>query len=159
MSISATAAAGLQLTRHFSPAQIELDAPCASRKSVLMELAELALQSRPQPSPAHVAKLLSEREKLGSTALGSGLALPHARVPGLAEPAVAALRLRQSIPFDAPDGDPVWLLFALLVPEDANSAHLELLAALARRLQQPQFVERLRRAPSPAAFCACFADD
>lgn len=153
-----TAAEPLNLSDHLGPDRVELDVPLTSRKAALMQLAELALQGRAGPQAAQVAKLLSEREKLGSTALGDGLALPHARVPGLTAPAVAALRLTEAIPFDAPDGEPVRLFFALLVPEDAHPTHLELLAALARPLQQPGFRERLCACPTPAAFCACFAD-
>ena len=148
----------LKLSDYFGPDRVELDAACISRKAALMQLAELALRGRGEPQAAHVAKLLSEREKLGSTALGDGLALPHARVPGLTEPAVAALRLTEAIPFEAPDGDPVRLLFALLVPEEADATHLDLLAALARPLQRPEFRECLQAASTPAAFCACFAD-
>lgn len=148
----------LQLSDYFGPDRVALDAPCTSRKAALMQLAELALQERETAQTAQAAKLLGEREKLGSTALGRGLALPHTRMPGLGAPAVAALRLAQAIPFDAPDGEPVQLLFALLVPEDANPVHLDLLAALARALQRPGCHACLKTAATPADFCACLED-
>lgn len=148
----------LKLSDYFGPDRVELNAACTSRKAVLMHLAELALQERETAQTAQAAKLLAEREKLGSTALGQGLALPHTRMPGLTGPAVAALRLTEAIPFDAPDGDPVRLFFALLVPEDANPVHLDLLAALARALQRPECYACLNAAATPADFCACLED-
>jgi PTS system nitrogen regulatory IIA component len=77
---------------------------------------------------------LFARERLGSTGLGEGVAIPHGRIKGLKEPRAAVVRLETALPFDAPDGEPVKLLVILLVPENANEQHLEILSELAELL-------------------------
>ncbi|QNM94718.1 PTS sugar transporter subunit IIA [Chitinimonas koreensis] len=99
--------------------------------------------------PDRVAERLTEREKLGSTALGQGVAIPHARIPDLQHPVAVFIRTAQPIPFDAPDGKPVGLLFTLLVPEHATQEHLQLLADAARLFCERSCREQLRAAPTP----------
>jgi PTS system nitrogen regulatory IIA component len=89
---------------------------------------------------------LIAREKLGSTGLGRGIAIPHCRVSDCTQPLGALLTLEEPIPFDAPDDQPVDLLFVLLVPEEAHQQHLDILANIARLFSQPDFCERLRTA-------------
>jgi PTS system nitrogen regulatory IIA component len=79
---------------------------------------------------------LTERERLGSTALGRGVAIPHARAKGLDHPVAAYVRLKNPIPFDAPDGKPVSDIFVLIVPLYAADKHLHLLAQVAEMLRQ-----------------------
>ena len=86
---------------------------------------------------------LNARESLGSTALGQGVAIPHARLPGLAHPIAAFARLRSAIAFDAPDGKPVLSLLFLLVPDGATDAHLVLLAQAASMFCDKAFREGL----------------
>jgi PTS system nitrogen regulatory IIA component len=86
---------------------------------------------------------LDTREALGSTALGQGVAIPHARLAGLKRAIAAFVRLRAAIPFDAPDGKPVSSLLVLLVPEGATDAHLELLAQAASLFCDKAFRDRL----------------
>ena len=87
---------------------------------------------------------LLERERLGSTALGSGVAVPHCRVSGLEQPLGCLVTLEQAIDYDAPDGLPVDLLFVLLVPPDATQEHLDLLADIARRFSNASYCHDLR---------------
>ena len=85
---------------------------------------------------------------MGSTAVGHGAAIPHCRIAGLERPLAALLRVGAGIDYDAADGLPVRLFFALLVPENADQQHLELLAGLATQLNEPVFVRRLLEAGS-----------
>lgn len=95
-----------------------------------------------------VLDLLLERESLGSTALGEGVAAPHARVPGLKRPAFAPALLETPLDFAAPDDLPCDILVVLLSPEDAAGDHLRALAKIARTLKDPALCGRIRRARS-----------
>ena len=99
---------------------------------------------------------LVEREKVGSTGLGQGLAIPHARVPGLSQVIAAFARTADAIPFDAPDGKPVSDLLVILVSRHATEAHLSLLAAAAEMFCNAAFRERLRACADAAAVHAAF---
>ena len=94
---------------------------------------------------------LFAREKLGSTGLGQGVAIPHGRIKGLKDALGAFVRLSQPVPFDAPDGNPVNLVFVLLVPEKANEKHLQILSELAQMFSDKALREALSRAPDAAA--------
>ena len=97
-------------------------------------------------SQSRVAASLAAREKLGSTGLGQGIAIPHGRIPHLPAATGAFVRLRAPIAFDAPDGKPVDQLFVLLVPEQATDQHLQLLSELAQMFSERTFRERLSQA-------------
>jgi nitrogen PTS system EIIA component len=103
-----------------------------------------------------VYEKLQERERLGSTGLGGGIALPHARMEGLENARGAFLNLAEPVAFDAVDGRPVDLVFGLLVPQSATEQHLQLLAALARLFHDKSFCDGLRKAEDPAAVLAHF---
>ena len=87
-----------------------------------------------------------DRERLGTTGIGGGCAIPHARVKSLRRPVCALARIKEPIPFDAADNRPVDLLFFLLAPENAKNSHLQMLARLAQTLSDPDFVAGLRAA-------------
>ena len=93
---------------------------------------------------AAVATSLAAREKLGSTGLGQGIAIPHGRIKGLKNPLAAVLRLVEPIAFDAPDDEAVSLLIFLLVPEAATQRHLEILSEIAEMLSDRELRERLK---------------
>jgi len=107
-------------------------------------------------SQANVAASLAAREKLGSTGLGQGIAIPHGRIHGLHDALGAYARLRSPIPFDAPDGKPVQQLFVLLVPEHATDQHLQLLSELAQMFSERTFRERLTQALDAATVADVF---
>jgi PTS system nitrogen regulatory IIA component len=94
---------------------------------------------------ALVADSLFARERLGSTGLGHGVAIPHGRIKGMKFPLAAVFRLTQPIGFDAPDEQPVSLLFFLLVPEASTQKHLEILSEIAEMLSDSGFRERLKQ--------------
>ena len=107
-------------------------------------------------SRSHVAASLAAREKLGSTGLGQGIAIPHGRIHGLRDALGAFARLRKPVPFDAPDGRPVDQVFVLLVPEQATDRHLQLLSELAQMFSERAFRDRLAQAPDAAAVADVF---
>src|SRR5213595_640877 len=96
----------------------------ASSKKRLFEQAGLLFENHDAIARSQVFDSLFARERLGSTGLGEGVAIPHGRIKGLKEALGALVRLAQPIPFDAPDGNPVSLVFVLLVPEKATEKHL-----------------------------------
>jgi nitrogen PTS system EIIA component len=102
-----------------------------SKKRLFEQIGLLFENSRQIPR-ARVFDSLFDREKLGSTGLGFGVAIPHGRIKVLNEPVCAFVRTAAPIPFEAPDGAPVSLVFAMLVPEHATEAHLEILSELAQ---------------------------
>lgn len=93
---------------------------------------------------------LIEREKLGSTGLGNGIAIPHGRIKGLREATAAFVRLNQPIPFDAPDSRPVGLFFILMVPAHATDLHLQILGEVAQMFSDRRLRESLQTESDPA---------
>ena len=114
-------------------------------RQVMNLIADKAAQNFGLDAAVVLAALL-EREQAGSTGLGKGVAAPHARVPGLDFSRVVVVRLDQPIPFDAIDGLPVDLFFALLSPADSGVEHLRALARISRLLRRGDLREQLRRA-------------
>ena len=101
--------------------------------------------------PHAVLERIEERERLGSTGFGRGVAIPHARIDGLARPVAAFLRLEAPVAFDAADGMPVDLVFGLLSPEQSGAAHLHALAAISRLMRDERMHRALSEAPSAEA--------
>ena len=122
-----------------------------SKKRLLEALSELLASDHPSLDSETVFEHLLERERLGSTGLGHGIALPHARMKEVSEAVGAFAQLQEGVSFDAIDDKPVDLAFALLVPEAANEMHLQLLSQLASMLSDPQVRQGLRDASSAEA--------
>jgi PTS system nitrogen regulatory IIA component len=120
----------------------------SSKKRLLEVLGELLASAVPNLGPEAVFERLLERERLGSTGLGHGVALPHARMEQITEAVGAFAQLRRGVDFAAIDEGPVDLVFALLVPEEANEMHLQLLSRLAAMFSDPQLRQDLREADS-----------
>ncbi len=114
-------------------------------KDELIEKISVLLRD-PDASPQTIVTKLRAREELGSTALGYGIALPHARLQGIQAPRAVFIRLAQGVDFDAPDEAPVDIIFAMLVPAGANEEYLRLLAALAKMFNNPDIRDQLRSA-------------
>jgi PTS system nitrogen regulatory IIA component len=129
--------------------RVACDVVVNSKKRVLELTSELLASSSPRLTASEVFARLLGREKLGSTGLGHGVAIPHARLRDGEQALGAFLQLRQGIEFDALDEQPVDLLFALLVPEHAAEEHLETLSRLARMFSDSGFCESLRQVHSP----------
>lgn len=134
-----------------------IDLEVSSKKRVF-EQAGLLFENNQNISRSVVFDSLFAREKLGSTGLGQGIAIPHGRIKGLRDAIGALIRLREPVPFDAPDGQPVKLIFVLLVPERATDLHLRILSELAQMFSSKPLRESLINAPSPAAVAQLVAD-
>jgi PTS system nitrogen regulatory IIA component len=115
----------------------------ASSKKRLFEQIGLLFENTRQIPRARVFDSLFEREKLGSTGLGFGVAIPHGRVKNIKEPVCAFVRTAAPIAFESPDSQPVSLVFAMLVPEHATEVHLEILSELAQMFSDAQLREAL----------------
>ena len=116
----------------------------AGSKKRLFEQVGLLFENTRQIPRARVFDSLFDREKLGSTGLGYGVAIPHGRMKALKEPVCAFVRTAQAVPFEAPDGQPVDLVFAMLVPEHATEAHLGIHSELAQMFSDERLRESLR---------------
>ncbi len=134
---------------------VDLD---ASSKKRVFEQAGLLFENNQGIARSLVFDSLFARERLGSTGLGQGVAIPHGRIKGLNDAAGAFLRLAAPVQFDSPDGRPVSMLFVLLVPEQANETHLQLLSELAQIFSDRDFREALLKAPDAAHIHKMFLD-
>jgi nitrogen PTS system EIIA component len=131
------------------PANVFQDIDLTSKKR-LFEQAGLLFENSRGIARSIVFDALLARERLGSTGLGQGVAIPHGRIKGLKEAVGAFFRLPNPIPFEAPDGKPVNLVFVLLVPEQATDLHLHILGELATLFSDRKLREGLLQAPGTA---------
>jgi PTS system nitrogen regulatory IIA component len=138
--------ASLTLDELIPPGHVFDRLRAADKSSLLLALARSAGEALGLP-PAEIAAALAAREALGSTGIGAGIAVPHARMAALAAPTGFLARLDRPVAFEAVDGGPVDLVFLLLSPS-ADAAHLRALAAVSRRLRMPGVAEAMRTAPS-----------
>lgn len=122
----------------------------ADKPAILERLSEIFAASWGLDA-AQVLEHLEERERLGSTGFGRGVAIPHARIAGLQRPVAALLKLRQPADFAAADGLPVDLVFGLLSPENSGATHLHALAAISRLMRDERVHEALSEAPDAEA--------
>jgi nitrogen PTS system EIIA component len=122
----------------------------ATSKKRVFEHAGLLFENQHSIARSIVTDNLFARERLGSTGLGHGVAVPHGRVKGLKNPLAAVLRVQNPIPFDAPDDEPVSLLIFLLVPEAATQRHLEILSEIAELLSDRELRDKLKHELDPA---------
>ena len=127
-----------------------------NKKQAIQELAARAAMLTGQNERA-ILEILQQREKLGSTAVGNGVAIPHGKLPKLARLFGLFARLDRSIDFEALDGQPVDLIFLLLAPEAAGADHLKALARVARLLRDPEIVNKLRESRDAEAIYAVLA--
>ena len=123
----------------------------ATSKKRAFEHAGLLFENQHAIARATVSDNLFARERLGSTGLGHGVAIPHGRIKGLKAPMAAVFQLAQPIGFDAPDEQPVALLIFLLVPEAATQKHLEILSEIAELLSDAPLRERIKSSTDAVA--------
>lgn len=134
-----------------TPGRTICRSPGISKKRLFETLARMFSEDQLSLPYNAVFSSLIAREKLGSTGLGLGIAIPHCRVPNCAHAMGTLVTLTEAIDFDAPDGQPVDVLFALLVPAEAQQEHLDILAGIAGLFSQPDFCEGLRAAADAEA--------
>lgn len=146
----------MQLADILRPGAVRSLGQVTSKKRLFQELAELA-QSEYGLNAPEVLDALQERESLGPTGVGKGVALPHARLHGLQEVVGLFLRLEKPLDFDAVDRQPVDLVFALLAPETGGVDHLKALALVSRTLRDGDLLAKLRANDDPVALHAVLA--
>lgn len=129
-----------------SPERIRIDVQSSSKKRLLELISEELARNSDEFSKREIFESLCARERLGSTGLGKGVAIPHGRVKGSRHVEASFIRLKKPLPFDAVDSEPVDLLFCLAVPEDCGEDHLKLLAQVAELFSDPDLLQQLREA-------------
>lgn len=127
------------------------DLAARSKTDVLVELATAVSAVHPELERERLVQALEDRERLNSTALGDGVAIPHGKLPGIKRVFAAFARSRQGVDFHSLDGGPTNLFFLLVAPEDSAGAHLKALARISRLLKDASFRTRLLEAPDAAA--------
>jgi PTS system nitrogen regulatory IIA component len=120
------------------------DLSARDKKGIIEELADVVVRSDPSIKMASLIQVLVEREKLGSTGIGDGVAIPHGKLSGIDKPVVAFGRSRKGINFEAMDDQPADLFFLLVAPENTSGIHLQLLAKIARLLGSSSVRKKLR---------------
>ena len=135
----------MDLSSLLHPSQCSVEQRFGSKAQCLIDLARRAAAATGS-DPKAAADALLHREALGSTGLGNGIALPHARLPALAKPFCLLTRLREALAFDAVDERPVDLLCLVLLPSGASSEQLNVLACIARRLRDEAALAAMRKA-------------
>ncbi|WP_420427345.1 PTS IIA-like nitrogen regulatory protein PtsN [Algiphilus sp.] len=143
----------MKLAEVIESSRIRTDLSLSSKKRVMEEISHL-LAGDDGPSQGDIFNALMSREKLGSTGLGHGVAIPHGRVGNLSKTVAAFIRLPHGVDYDAHDGQAVDLIFGLIVPQNATEDHLKLLAAVAEKFSDEEFCEQLRAATSSDAAAA-----
>ncbi len=130
-----------------------------SKADVIEEMAGVVAEHHPEIDRDELVRALEDRERLNSTALGQGVAIPHGKLPGLRRVVAAFGRSRRGVDFQSLDGKPTNLFFLLVAPEDSAGAHLKALARISRLLKDDAFRERLMRAGDAPELYRTIVDD
>lgn len=138
----------MQISRLLDTDRIDCQQTSSSKKRALEMLGGLLANATTECMDSEIVDSLIGRERLGSTGLGKGVALPHGRMSGLTQPVAAILTLAEGIDYDAVDRQPVDILFALLVPKESTDEHLKILAQVAGLFSSEEFCSRLRQCTS-----------
>ena len=131
---------------------------CNSKKRILEIISDIAAQTNPEVEKEAVLSALLGREKVGSTGIGNGIALPHGRVPELTKVTAVVVTTTPAINFDAIDDKPVDIFFAILVPENQTEGHLQTLATIAGKLSQKEIIKAIRGAETNEEVIAALCD-
>lgn len=141
----------MKIAEILSPDRVSQGHTFTSKKKALEELSNLLARGVPGVQAADILTSLAAREKLGSTGLGHGVAIPHGRMAGVNQSVGAFMRLKHPLDYDAHDGEPVDLVFGLLVPQGATETHLKHLAAIAEMFSDTRFCQQAREAADEGA--------
>ena len=134
----------MKIDSFLSPLRTACGVEGVSKKRTIEVIANLIADDIPSLNADDIFLSFIAREKLGSTGLGQGIAIPHCRIRNCISPVGALIKLDKSIDFESIDGKPVDLVFALIAPEEAEDSHLQTLSALAEQLIKPEYTQRLR---------------
>jgi PTS system nitrogen regulatory IIA component len=147
----------MEIADLLSPDAVLAHVKATTKKQVLQEMAHKAAMLTQLPE-RRIFETLTEREKLGSTGMGQGIAIPHGRVPGVEKMTGLFAQLDHPVDFDSMDDQPVDLVFLLLAPEGAGADHLKALARVSRLLRNQAMCEKLRAAPQAATLFALLTE-
>lgn len=145
-----------ELNDLLNPARICYKINASSKKKILELISEYIERELPHIQTHEVFDGLIEREKLGSTSIGHGVALPHCRLKNIEQPMGVLILLKDPIDYDSYDNVPVDIVLALIIPEDSGDEHLQLLSQLAERLSEPEFRDNLRSTEDKAQLLETF---
>jgi nitrogen PTS system EIIA component len=140
----------MKITDILNPEMVLPELKGNTKSDVLHELAGYLASKHREIDPAALSAVLAERERLGSTAIGDGIAIPHGKLAGVNDIIGVFGRHVRGVDFDSLDGGPTHLFFLLVAPEDSASLHLKALARVSRLMKDPAFRERLSSAPDAA---------
>ena len=130
---------------------------CHSKKRIFEVISEIAVKQSPQLEQSEVLASLLNREKMGSTGIGNGIAIPHGRIDGINQIMAIIVTSDEAIEFDAIDDKPVDIFFAILVPNEEADTHLKALAGIARKLSDKEIVKAIRKAEDKKEIIAALA--
>ncbi|MBV7411044.1 PTS sugar transporter subunit IIA [Maritimibacter sp. DP1N21-5] len=148
----------MQLSSILRPAAVKVVANVSSKKRLFQDLGDIVAGTYGLDASAAFAAL-QERENLGPTGVGHGIALPHARMPGLDHVVGAFLRIEKPVDFDSVDWQPVDLVFALFAPDGSGVEHLKALALVSRTMRDPGVMAKLRANTDPETLHTILTDD
>jgi nitrogen PTS system EIIA component len=146
----------MKISDFLSPSEILLDVVATDKWQLLQDLAHKTASALDAPEALILTEIL-RREELGSTGTGGGVAVPHARIPGVAKPFGVLARLRQPVEFNAIDEKPVDLVFMLVLPSNGQNEQISTLACVARKLRDPKALIQLRQSRNTREAFEAFA--
>jgi len=149
----------MKITDYLTPELVVDELPPAAKDEVLKILSDRVAEVVSGLSAETVLAVLKEREALGSTGIGGGIAIPHGKLAELKDIVILFARSREGVDFAAVDGQPVQLFFLLLAPESAAGTHLKILARISRMLKNQEFREKLLAAPGAAELHALIREE
>ncbi len=140
----------MRILNHLCTEGIDPDFEASSKEEVLKKLAARAISVADGMDADQIFEILREREELGTTGIGQGIAIPHGKIPGLKELCVLVARCKEGVSFDAVDFMPVYVIVLLLAPDDATTTYLKVLARVSRVLKMNGVVDGIRNAKDAA---------
>lgn len=149
----------MKIAEFLSPLAVIPDLKAANKAGVLRELSESLSKANPQLKPERLIQVLQEREKLGSTGIGEGVAIPHGKLGGLGGLCASFGVSRAGVDFEAIDGKPTHLFFALVAPENSAGIHLKALARISRLFKNPRFRQSILQAATAEDIYRLIADE
>ncbi len=141
----------MQIADMLSPDRIQLNLACKSKKNALAISAKLIADADSSLAQTDIFDCLLARERLGGTGFGNGVAMPHGRLQYNQQTMASFITLNNGVDYDAIDGQPVDLVFALIVPQDSADEHLQILSMLASKFKDRDLINKIRRAASAQA--------
>ena len=139
----------MKIAEFLSPKAVVAQLSAQSKPDVLAEMSRSLVAAHPELDAARLVEVLQERERLGSTGIGEGVAIPHGKLPGLPQLMASFGVARDGVDFEAIDGKPTYLFFALVAPENSAGIHLKALARISRLFKNPAFRQSILGAESP----------